>query len=64
MENWLAILIIGVTIALLIGNFSTFYNNTSHKMRKKSLNDREETLPRSTQYKHKMPTIDSNKLKK
>ena len=64
MENWLAILIIGVPIALLIGNFSTFYNNTSHKMRKKSLNEREETLPRSNKSDHKMPTIKQDPFKK
>lgn len=64
MENWLALLIIGVTIALLIGNFSTFYKSTDKKMRTKSLNDRKETLPRSHQSKHKMPTIKQEQFKK
>ncbi|MBU2924692.1 hypothetical protein Q4506_09470 [Colwellia sp. 4_MG-2023] len=64
MENWLAILIIGVTIALLIGNFSTFYKSTNHKMRKKALNDREETLPRTNKSEHKMPTIKQDQFKK
>jgi len=64
MENWLALLIIGITIALLIGNFSSFYRNSNHKMREKSLNDRKETIPRVNKVEHKMSTIDKNKLNK
>jgi hypothetical protein len=64
MDNWIAYIIIGVAVVLLIGNFSTFQKSTHHKMRKTNLNELEETLPRSTQSAHKMPTIDNSKLKK
>jgi hypothetical protein len=33
-------------------------------MRKKSLNEREETLPRSNKSEHKMPTIKQDQFKK
>jgi len=64
MDNWIAYVIIGIPIALLVGKFSTFKKNAHHKMRNKSLNDLEETLPRSKQSGHKMPTIDNHRLKK
>ena len=47
MENWLAIAIVLIILAILIGNFSTFQENTKHKMRPKGLNDLKETLPRT-----------------
>ena len=64
MENWIAYIIIAIAVVLIIGNFSTFQKTTHHKMRKKNLNDLEETLPRSQQTDHKMPTVVKDKLKK
>lgn len=63
MDNWIAIIIIIIAVALIVGNFSTFQRTSHQKMRKTSLNDRKETLPRSHKTDHKMPTIDKNKLK-
>ncbi|MCI2284105.1 DUF2897 family protein [Colwellia sp. MSW7] len=60
MDNWIAYLIIGIALVLIIGNFSTFQKSTHHKMRKQNLNDREETLPRTHRTDHKMPTIKSD----
>lgn len=57
MDNWIPYIIIGIALVLIIGNFSTFQKSTHHKMRKKNLNDLEETLPRSHRSDHKMPTI-------
>lgn len=64
MEEWIAYIIIGIAVVLIIGNFSTFQKSTHHKMRKTNLNDLEETLPRSQRQKHKMPTIQKEQLKK
>ena len=64
MDNWMAYLIIGIAVVIIIGNLSTFQKSTHHRMRKKNLNDLEETLPRSKQTIHKMPTIPKDKLKK
>lgn len=47
MDNWIAILIVIVALLGIIGNFSTLRRNAKTPMRKKSLNDLEETLPRS-----------------
>lgn len=60
MDNWIAYIIIGIAVVIIIGNFSTFQKNTHQKMRKKNLNDLEETLPRTQQTDHKMPTIEKN----
>ncbi len=62
MDNWLAILIIGIAVVIIIGNFSTFQKNTHQKLRKTNLNDMKETLPRSHKTDHKMPTVDKDKL--
>ncbi len=62
MDNWLAILIIGIAFVVIVGNFSTFQKNTHQKLRKTNLNDLKETLPRSHKTDHKMPTIDKDKL--
>lgn len=62
MDNWIAYVIIIISVVIVIGNFSTFQKNTNQKMRKKNLNDLEETLPRSNQAAHKMPTVNKNKL--
>ena len=64
MDDWIAYLIIGIALVIIIGNFSTFQKSTHHKMRKTNLNDLEETLPRSQQTDHKMPTIQKDKLNK
>ena len=61
MDNWLAIFMIVITVVIIIGNFSTFQKSTKQKMRKKSLNDREETLPRTNKSAHKMESIEKNK---
>ena len=58
MDNWIPYIIIIIAIAVIIGNLSTFQKNTHQKMRKKNLNDLEETLPRSKQTEHKMKTIE------
>jgi hypothetical protein len=64
MDNWIAYVIITIAVVIMIGNFSTFQKNTNQKMRKKNLNDLEETLPRSNKTDHKMPTIEKNKFNK
>lgn len=60
MDNWLVIIIIIAALALIIGNFSTFQKNAKTPLRKRSLNDLQETLPRSHKSAHKMPIIVSN----
>lgn len=57
MENWVPYIIIGIAIVIIVGNFSTFQKSSKHKMRKKNLNELEETLPRTQHKQHKMPTI-------
>ena len=64
MNNWLAIFIVVITILILIGNLSTFQKNSKQKMRKNSLNDRKETLPRSNKSTHKMIPIEKKNLHK
>ncbi|WP_245825349.1 hypothetical protein [Pseudocolwellia agarivorans] len=60
MGEWLIpIVIIGVVL-FYIGNLSTLQKNAKTPLRKKGLNDLEETLPRSHKTDHKMPTV-SNK---
>jgi len=61
MDDWIAYIIIGIALVLIIGNFSTFQKSTHHRMRKKSLNDLEETLPRTHRTEHKMSTIKHDK---
>ena len=43
MDNWLVTAIIIAALALIIGNFSTFQRNAKTPLRKKSLNDLQET---------------------
>lgn len=64
MDNWIAYVMITIAFVIIVGNFSTFQKNTNQRMRKKNLNDLEETLPRSHTTDHKMSTIDQSKLKK
>ncbi|MFD2166907.1 hypothetical protein ACFSJY_11630 [Thalassotalea euphylliae] len=48
MDNqWVVWLIIGAIIFFVIGSFSTLHKTASKPMRKKGLNDLEETLPRA-----------------
>jgi hypothetical protein len=54
MDNWLAIFMIIITVVIIIGNLSTFQKSSKQKMRKESLNDRKETLPRTNKTSHKM----------
>ena len=63
MDNWLAIFFVVIAIVIIVGNLSTFHKSSKTKMRKKSLNEREETLPRTNKTAHKLPTMDSNKPK-
>jgi hypothetical protein len=60
MDNWLVIVIIITAFALVLGNFSVVQKNAKTPLRKQSLNDLQETLPRSHKQGHKMPTIVSN----
>jgi hypothetical protein len=60
MDNWIIIVIFIAAIALVIGNFSLVQKNAKTPLRKKSLNDLQETLPRSNKAAHKMPVIVSN----
>lgn len=64
MDNWLAIFMIVITVVIIIGNLSTFQKSSKQKMRKKGLNDLQETLPRSNKSTHKMATIDKSKINK
>jgi hypothetical protein len=61
MDNWLAIFMIVITVVIIIGNLSTFQKSSKQKMRKTSLNDRAETLPRSNKSAHKMESVEKNK---
>ncbi|PKG81953.1 hypothetical protein CXF85_15575 [Colwellia sp. 75C3] len=63
MDNWLAIFMIVITVVIIIGNLSTFQKSSKQRMRKKSLNDREETLPRTNKSAHKMKPVEKNPLK-
>jgi len=56
MNDWLAIGLVTLVIVLIVGNFSTFKRSSNQKMRPKSLNDLEETLPRTHKKPHKMET--------
>ncbi len=64
MDNWLAIFIIVITVVIIIGNLSTFQKSSKQKMRKESLNDRKETLPRTNKSTHKMKPIEKESLHK
>jgi len=64
MESWIPYIIVTIAFVIIIGNFSTFQKNTNQRMRKKNLNDLDETLPRSHKTDHKMSTIGTEKLKK
>ena len=57
MDNWIVPAIIIAAIALIIGNLSTFQKSAKTPLRKNSLNDLKETLPRSHKKDHKMDDI-------
>lgn len=61
MNNWIAIFIIVITVVIIIGNLSTFQKSSKQKMRKESLNDRQETLPRTNKSAHQMESIEKHK---
>ncbi|REL29395.1 hypothetical protein [Thalassotalea euphylliae] len=46
-NHWVVILIIVAVFLFIVGNFSTVHKTAQKPMRKKGLNDLEETLPRS-----------------
>lgn len=54
MDNWLVIGIIAIVFISIIGNFSTVHKNAKTPLRKKSLNDLQETLPRTHKTAHKL----------
>jgi hypothetical protein len=65
MNDWLVIIIIIAVFGLIIGNFSIVQKSAKTPLRKKGLNDLQETLPRSKKSPHTMPIIvskDSVKL--
>ncbi|MCO4799459.1 MAG: hypothetical protein KC484_09600 [Colwelliaceae bacterium] len=57
MDSWIAPLGIIIALVIIIGNFSTFQKSAKTPLRKKSLNDLKETLPRSQKKEHKMNTV-------
>ncbi len=61
MDNWIAVAMIVIALVIIIGNLSSFQKTSKQKLRKKGLNDREETLPRSHKTQHKMSTNDKTK---
>lgn len=56
-ESWVAPAIIIIALVILIGNLSTFQKSAKTPLRKKSLNDLKETLPRTKKEAHKMPSF-------
>jgi hypothetical protein len=61
MGEWLIpVVIIGVVL-FYIGNLSTLQKNSKTPLRKKGLNDLEETLPRNNKSEHKLPTVKPKK---
>ncbi len=60
MDNWIVPLLVIAAIAMIIGNLSTVQKNAKTPIRKKGLNDLEETLPRSNKTEHKLPTAPSS----
>jgi hypothetical protein len=61
-DNWLTIVIIIAAAVLIIGNHSTFQKSAKTPLRKKGLNDLEETLPRNHKSKHSMPVVPERKV--
>jgi len=57
LDNWLPLGIIAIVLIVLIGNFSTVRRNAKTPLRKKSLNELQETLPRTKKTSHQMPSM-------
>jgi uncharacterized membrane protein YgcG len=57
MSEWMAVIVIIVALVIIIGNFSTFQKSAKTPLRKKSLNDLTETLPRSNKKTHTLTSI-------
>jgi hypothetical protein len=62
MDSWVAPTIIIIAAVILIGNLSTFQKSAKTPLRKKSLNDLKETLPRSHKGVHQMPDIPAKNI--
>jgi hypothetical protein len=56
-ESWVAPTIVIIALVILIGNLSTFQKSAKTPLRKKSLNDLKETLPRSNKSAPKMASF-------
>ena len=56
MNDWVAIAIVVGIVLFLIGSLSTFSRSAKQPIRKKGLNDLNETIPRSNKESHKMPS--------
>ena len=52
-EAWVAPTIVIIALVILIGNLSTFQKSAKTPLRKKSLNDLKETIPRTQKSPHK-----------
>lgn len=61
METWIAPTLIIIALVLIIGNFSTFQKSSKIPLRKKGLNDLEETLPRTHKTAHTLEKTRHNK---
>lgn len=57
MDNWIPLVIIVVVVLFMIGNLSTVQKSSKKPLRKKGLNDLEETLPRSNKKKSAHPSF-------
>lgn len=63
MQDWVPILIVIAVVCMIIGTFSTLNKSAKQPLRKKSLNELEETLPRTNRVKnssHDKDKADSN----
>ncbi len=61
-DDWIVPALLVIVAVILIGNFSTFQKNAKTPLRKRSLNDLKETLPRNKKTKHQIPTVNTDKL--
>ncbi len=61
MNEWIAPVLIIVALVIIVGNFSTFQKSAKTPLRKKSLNELTETLPRSKRKSTQLPTQPSQK---
>ena len=61
MNDWIFYLAIAFVVVIIVGNFSTFNRGANKPMRKQSLNDLKETLPRTNKTRHKMSTYGNHR---